>query len=103
MLAAGWGGRGRPLPGAKPLDPSGPRAIRIPLGAPGAWPCTIRMPFGSPRRRTSRTRVLLSVQRGSCDRSLKPLKPMKDQYQAPKVEDWLAAPGSSACSDNAQQ
>ena len=40
MLAAGWGGRGRPLPGAKPLDPSGPRAIRIPLGAPGAWPCT---------------------------------------------------------------
>ena len=37
---AGCGGRGRPLPGAKPLEPSGPLAMRTPFGAPGACPCT---------------------------------------------------------------
>ena len=37
-VVAGWGGRGRPLPGRKPLEPSGPLAMRTPFGAPGAWP-----------------------------------------------------------------
>lgn len=39
VLLAGEGGRARPLPGAKPLDPSGPRAMRTPFGAPGACSC----------------------------------------------------------------
>ena len=85
MLAAGWGGRGRPLPGAKPLDPSGPRAMRIPLGAPGAWPCTIHMLF-SPRRSASDTQVLPPVRRDSCDMSLKPSRPMNARSAShPKV------------------
>lgn len=39
VLLADVGGRARPLPGAKPLVPSGPRAMRTPFGAPGACSC----------------------------------------------------------------